>query len=316
MYTGHSSFTGRRTALLQTDRNQKVQAAANLSFGFNLVQTGFKLTGALLTGSVSLLSEALHSVSDVISSFVSLVSVRAASAPPDDEHPYGHGKIDTLAGLSEAIILFIFALYTAVMAVIHFFEKPEIGKIDWGLGIVSACAGVGFLVMRHVGKIGNQTDSFALKSNAQHIQVDVITTLGVIVSLLVTKLTGWTYADPLFALILSLWLGFSSVKMIHAAFDQVIDSHIDPEELKVIEGILSEEPDLISFHKLRTRHSGEHHFVELHIVVPRIWTVVQAHDLADRIEKRIESELAPCICTIHVDPDAPSPGNITGNELV
>jgi len=299
---------------LQADRTRRVQSAANLSFGFNLVQTGLKLTGALLTGSVSLLSEALHSVSDVISSFVSLVSVRAAAAPPDDEHPYGHGKIDTLAGLSEAIILFLFALYTAGMAVIHFFEKPVVGKLDWGLAIVSVCAAVGFFVMRVVQKIAKETGSFALASNAQHIQVDIVTTLGVVASLLVTKFIGWPYADPLFALGLSLWLGFSSVKMIHAAFDQVIDKHIDPEELNLIQSILNEQPELISYHKLRTRHSGEHHFVEMHIVVPRDWNVVQAHDLADRIEKRVESDLAPCICTIHVDPDVAKTSKSAGNE--
>jgi cation diffusion facilitator family transporter len=299
---------------LQADRTRRVQSAANLSFGFNLVQTGLKLTGALLTGSVSLLSEALHSVSDVISSFVSLVSVRAAAAPPDDEHPYGHGKIDTLAGLSEAIILFLFALYTAGMAVIHFFEKPVVGKLDWGLAIVSVCAAVGFFVMRVVQKIAKETGSFALASNAQHIQVDIVTTLGVVASLLVTKFIGWPYADPLFALGLSLWLGFSSVKMIHAAFDQVIDKHIDPEELNLIQSILNEQPELISYHKLRTRHSGEHHFVEMHIVVPRDWNVVQAHDLADRIEKRVESDLAPCICTIHVDPDVAKTSMIAGDE--
>lgn len=288
--------------MLAPDRNIRVQRAANLSFGFNVAQTGLKLAGALLTGSVSLLSEALHSVSDVISSFVSLVSVRAAAAPPDDEHPYGHGKIDTLAGLSESIILFLFSLYTAVMAVVHLFQKPEVGKIDWGLGIVSVCAVVGFFVMKSVGKIAKETESFALLSNAQHIQVDIVTTVGVLASLLVTKFTGWAYADPLFALGFSLWLGYSSVRMIHAAFDQVIDSHIDPEELKRVEAILAEEPELLSFHKLKTRHSGEWHFVEMHIVVPRKWTVVQAHDLADRIEKRVEAELNPCVCTIHVDP--------------
>lgn len=299
---------------MQAERTNRVQSAANLSFAFNLIQTGLKLAGALLTGSISLLSEALHSVSDVISSFVSLVSVRAAAAPPDDEHPYGHGKIDTLAGLSEAIILFLFALYTAGMAILHFFEKPVVAKLDWGIGIVSICAAVGFLVMRVVQRAGKETGSFALLSNAQHIQVDIVTTLGVIASLLVTKFVGWQYADPTFALGLSLWLGFSSFKMIHAAFDQVIDKRIDPEELSLIQGILNEEPDLISYHKLRTRHSGEHHFVELHIVVPRNWTVVQAHDLADRIEKRIEAELNPCICTIHVDPDVPSTSNFTGTD--
>ena len=90
--------------------------------------------------------------------------------------------------------------------------------------------------------------------------------------------------------------------MIHRAFDEVIDRHIDPSELAKIKDILAKEPDLISFHKLRTRHSGNWHYVDVHIVVPRNWSVVQGHELADRIEKGIEAELAPAVCTIHVDP--------------
>jgi divalent metal cation (Fe/Co/Zn/Cd) transporter len=91
-------------------RDQRAQSAAKLSLAYNILQTVLKLIGAVITGSVSLLSEGLHSLSDVLSSFISFVSVRASSAPPDEEHPYGHGKIDTLAGLSEAIVLFLFAI--------------------------------------------------------------------------------------------------------------------------------------------------------------------------------------------------------------
>jgi divalent metal cation (Fe/Co/Zn/Cd) transporter len=91
--------------------------------------------------------------------------------------------------------------------------------------------------------------------------------------------------------------------MIHRAFDEVIDHRIDPTELAIIEEILTSEPELISYHKLRTRHSGNWHFIDIHIVVPGQWTVVKGHELADRIEKSIERELNPAVCTIHVDPD-------------
>ena len=283
-------------------RDQQTQSAARLSLLYNIVQTGLKLVGAVLTGSVSLLSEGLHSLSDVLSSFISFVSVKASSAPPDDEHPYGHGKIDTLAGLSEATVLFLFAIYTGVISTQKFFKTPEVIKVDIGLYIVLGCTLLGGLTMTYIRKAAKETNSFALQSNVQHLSVDMLTSVGVIVALLVTKFSGWHYADPLFGLLLSIWLCFSSVKMIQRAFDEVIDRHIEPAELETIKIILANEPELISYHKLRTRHSGNWHYVDVHIVVPRDWTVVQGHELADRIEKGIEKELNPAICTIHVDP--------------
>jgi ferrous-iron efflux pump FieF len=167
-------------------RDRQAQTAARLSLLYNIFQTGLKLTGAGLTGSVSLLSEGLHSLSDVLSSFISFVSVRAASAPPDDEHPYGHGKIDTLAGLSEAIVLFLFAIYTAVISTEKFFKVPDVVKVDIGLYIVLFCTVLGGLVMTYIGKAAKETGSFALQSNVQHLSVDMLTSLGVIAALLVT----------------------------------------------------------------------------------------------------------------------------------
>ena len=283
-------------------RDLQAQSAARVSLVYNVVQTALKLAGAALTGSVSLLSEGLHSLSDVLSSFISFVSVRASAAPPDEEHPYGHGKIDTLAGLSEAIVLFLFAIYTAVISSQKFFKDAEVVKVDVGLYLVLACTLLGGLIMTYIKRAAKETGSFALLSNVQHLTVDMMTSVGVFAALLITKFSGWRYADPLFGLLLSIWLGFSSVKMIHRAFDEVIDRHIDPAELAKIKEILAAEPDLISYHKLRTRHSGNWHYVDVHIVVPRDWTVVQGHELADRIEKGIERELNPAICTIHVDP--------------
>lgn len=285
------------------EQHEKVaQRAASVSLGFNVLQTIVKLACAYFTGSVSVLSEGLHSLSDVLSSFISFVSIRAAAQPPDEEHPYGHGKIDTLAGLSEAITLFLFAGYTAFISASHFWKKPEIHRIDVGLWVVSACAVVAFAVFLYMKKAAKETQSFALLSNAQHLQVDIVTSAGVVLALVVTKMTGWQYADAGFGLGFSLWLAFSAVKMIHKSFHAVIDHKIDPEEMDKIVEILNSEPDLLSYHKLRTRHSGAMHYVDVHIVVPRPWTVVQGHELADRVEKAIQIALDPAICTVHVDP--------------
>ena len=291
---------------------RRAASAARLSLVFNFLQTTLKFVGALLTGSISLLSEALHSASDVLSSLVSFVSIRAAAAPPDEEHPYGHGKIDTLAGLSEAILLFLFAIYTLVTATIHIFQKPEVTKVDLGLWILVICMIGAVFVSFSNHKAARETESFALQSNVQHLNVDIITTMGVLVSLLITKFTGWQYADPIFAIGLSLWLGFSSLKMVHSAFHEVGDTSglgeggIDEAEIAKIKEILGAESDLISYHKLRTRHSGAWHYIDIHLVVPRTWSVVQGHELADRVEKKIEAELHPAVCTIHIDPSPES----------
>jgi cation diffusion facilitator family transporter len=282
------------------------QGAARLSLLFNVVQTLIKFVAAMLTGSISLLSEALHSASDVVSSIISFVSIRASLSPPDEEHPYGHGKIDTLAGLSEAILLLLFAVYTGIMAGIHLFEKPKVQQVDFGILAATVCGVGAIFMMRFVQKVANQTGSLALRSSAQHYAADIVTTGGVLIALVVTKLTRWPYADPVFALILSAWLIFIALKMVHTSFHEAIDHRIEPAELDAIHKILARENDLHSFHKLRTRHSGSWHFVELHLVVPRDWSVVEGHELADRVEKSIEAQLSPCVCTIHVDP-APNP---------
>lgn len=287
------------------ERELRAQSSARLSLVYNCFQTALKLLGAFLTGSVSLLSEGLHSLSDVLSSFISFVSIRAAAAPPDEEHPYGHGKIDTLAGLSEGVVLLLFAVYTAVVSSTKFFHKPEIVKVDIGLWIIVACTVLGALLMRQINQAAKECNSFALASNAQHLAADLLTSIGVLLALLVTKISGWPYADPLFGLLLSIWLCYSSYKMIHNAFNEVIDRQIDPMELARIKEILASEPELLSYHKLRTRHSGNWHYIDVHLVVPRTWSVVQGHDLADKVEKAIEKELNPAICTVHIDPADP-----------
>lgn len=288
--------------LLINQTDLTAQKAARLSLVFNVAQTTLKFIGAYFTGSVSLLSEALHSASDVFSSLISFFSIRAASAPPDEEHPYGHGKIDTLAGLSEAIMLFLFAIYTLITAIQHLLKKPDVVKVDLGLAIVLVCALAAIFVSRVNAKAAKETESFALQSNVQHLNVDIITTVGVLLALIVTKFTGWDLADPIFAIGLSIWLGYSSLKMVHQAFHEVIDRTIDPEELAKIKEVLANEPELISYHKLRTRHSGAWHYIDIHLVVPRHWSVVQGHELADRVEKKVEALLHPAVCTIHIDP--------------
>lgn len=276
--------------------------AASVSLAYNVVLTILKLIGAVLTGSVSLLSEGVHSATDVVASFLAFLSIKAAAVPPDEEHPYGHGKIESLAGLGESVLLLMIVVYIIFEAVQRLVKSTPVENLDLGLAVMvfSALSSLG--VGRYVQKVGEQTQSIALRSNGQHLMVDFWTSVGVVAALAVTRFTGWREADSVFAILLALWIARGAVLISREAIDELIDRKIAPDEVAKIVAIMNASKGCISWHKLRTRHSGHLHYIDVHIVVPNEWSVVQAHDLADSIEKEIQRELAPAVAVVHVDP--------------
>jgi len=278
------------------------QRAAIVSVAYNVTLTIVKVVAAALTGSVSLLSEAVHSATDVVASTIALISVRAAAAPPDEDHPWGHGKIESLAGFGESILLLGIVGYIVVESVQRLFGRTQVANLEIGLAVIAASALSSFFVARYVQGVGERTESLALRSNGQHLMVDFWTSIGVLAALVVTQVTGWTQADPIFALLYAAFIAYGAWGMVREAYDQLIDRVLPEDEMKRIDTILCESPGVISYHRLRARHSGSVHYIDLHVVVPCEWTLIQAHDLADNLEKRIESELAPAQVVIHVDP--------------
>lgn len=276
--------------------------AASASLVFNLLSTAFKLVAAVLTGSVALLSEAVHSMTDVVASAIAFVSVKAAAAPPDEEHPYGHGKIESLAGFGESVLLLMIVIYIVVEAIQRLIRHTGVDQISFGMAVMAASAVGSVVVGIYVTGVGRRTGSLALQSNGQHLRVDAVTSVGVLVALAVTATTGWKQADAVVALLLAVWIGFGAWMLARLAFDQLIDRRLPDSEVKTIKGIVSNYEGILSCHRLRSRLSGNERYIDMHIVVPNQLTVVEAHDLADRLEKRISSELAPAQVVIHVDP--------------
>jgi len=280
--------------------------AAGLSLGYNVLLTALKVVAAVLTGSVSLLSESVHSATDIVASAIALVSVRAAAAPPDDDHPYGHGKIESLASFVESLLLLgivVYIVYESAQKLIH---HVEVKNLHIGLWVMAFSAVGSFAVGKFVTRIGDRSQSLALRSNGQHLIVDFWTSVGVLTALGLTTLTGWTWTDPVFALGLALWIARGALHMAHESVNELIDRTLPVDELGLLHDLICAEPEVISYHKLRARHSGRMHYVEVHIVVPREWTLVQAHDLADRIEKQIANALSPAQPVIHIDPFDPA----------
>lgn len=276
--------------------------ASALSLGFNLLQSALKIAAAVLTGSVSVLSEAVHSSTDVMASLLAFAGVRAAAVPPDEEHPYGHGKIESLAGFAESILLFGIVIYICITAVSRLLSRPTLEKLDLGL-IVMAISALGCLIVsKLVMAAAKKTRSLALKSNGQHLTADFWTSIGVLVALGGTWLTHWTWLDPVVAILIALWMCYGAWHLAHEAFDHLIDRRLSDDELAEIEKIIEAKHDVLGHHRLRSRLSGNVRYIDMHIVVPNEWTLIQAHEVADELEKQIASELAPAQVVIHVDP--------------
>ena len=276
--------------------------AAGASLLFNLLSTALKLVAAILTGSVALLSEAVHSMTDVVASSISFVSVRVAAAPPDEEHPYGHGKVESLAGFGESVLLLLIVGYIVFQSIHKFFSGEGVVRLNLGMAIMGASSLGAVCVGAYVGRVGKRTNSLALQSNGQHLRVDAITSAGVLIALAITAATGIKQTDAIVGILLAAWIGFNAWGLARTAFDQLIDRRLPDSEVKTIKSIVATHDGILGCHRLRSRLSGIERYIDMHIVVPNQLTVVEAHDLADELEKQIAAELSPAQVVIHVDP--------------
>ncbi|HWA83716.1 MAG TPA: cation diffusion facilitator family transporter, partial [Fimbriimonadaceae bacterium] len=175
-------------------------------------------------------------------------------------------------------------------------------RLGFGMIVMGASALGSVLVGLYVAAVGRRTGSLALQSNGQHLRVDAVTSVGVLIALAVTAITGLKQADAVVALLLAAWIGFSAWLLAKQAFDQLIDRRLPDEEVETIRAIVAKHEGILGCHRLRSRLSGSERYIDMHIVVPNQLTVVEAHELADRLEKHIAEALDPAQVVIHVDP--------------
>ncbi|HLK14003.1 MAG TPA: cation diffusion facilitator family transporter [Fimbriimonadaceae bacterium] len=276
--------------------------AASVSLGTNFILTTVKAVGAFLTGSVGLFSEAVHSGADLVGSTLVLVSVRVAAAPPDDEHPYGHAKVENIAGLAEAGVLGLLGLFVIGQGIEHLWHGVTLQRIDLGLLVAIGCALMSGAAGYYIRRVGLRTQSAALQANGLHLLSDLGTSAGVALAFALVKLAGIHWADGVIGIVLGAWLVVSSFRVGHEAFQQLIDRRLPDVDVARIREVIGGEPSLISYHRLRTRLSGNVRYIDCHVVVPNTWSVVEAHQVVDKLEIELREELKPAVVVIHVDP--------------
>lgn len=258
----------------------------------------------LFTGSVAILSEAIHSLLDLLASFIAFLSVRISSKPADKEHPYGHGKVENISGTIETLLIFVAGIWI-IYECIHKIVTPTPIKLPvLGILVMLFGAFINFVVSRIVYRTAKNTNSVAMKSNALHLLTDVYTSLGVALSLLIVHLTGWYILDPIIGIILACYIMVEAFKLMKETFPPLMDARLSKEEEnQIIQIIESFKDEYIEYHDFRTRRSGAEEYIDFHLVVASNESIETVHDLCDRIEERINNLFHQANILIHIEPE-------------
>jgi cation diffusion facilitator family transporter len=280
--------------------NAKVKIA-RLSILSNTLLILMKVVVGIISGSVSIISEAIHSSMDLIAALIAFFSVKVSDTPPDSRHPYGHGKVENISGVIEAILIFIAAALIIFEAVRKLLGEPIVlDKIWIGSIIMIVSAAINTYVSHRLYKVARQTKSVALEADALHLKTDVYTSIGVAVGLLLIVITDIQWLDPVVAIIVALFIIKESYTLLRRAFTPLLDTAWNEDEIEDLERKLNELE--VNYHSLRTRIAGNYRFIDIHIEVPKEETVGDAHKYCDEIENDLMDNYENLNVTIHVEP--------------
>ena len=279
------------------------EQAAKLSVYSNTALVIGKLSIGLAIGSVGVISEGIHSSLDLLAAIIAFFAVRQASHPADEKHRYGHGKIENISGTIEGILILIAAIWIAVEAIQKFFNPHTVEFVGWGVAIMAVSSIVNFFISRHLQKVGEETDSIALKADAMHLKTDVYTSLGVMFGLFGIYLTGWQWLDPVAAIGVAMLIMYAAWELIKESFSPLLDVSLSEEdEQEIITRIENHQEHFIDFHDLRTRKAGSERHIDFHLTVCKYHTIDHAHSLADKIEDDIQILFKESSILIHHEP--------------
>ena len=284
--------------------------AAILSVCSNTLLVIGKFIIGILIGSVSIISEAIHSCTDLLAAVIAYFAVKTSSAPPDKGHPYGHGRIENISSAIEATLIILasgWIIWESIQKILH---PGPIHNLWLGVLIMFISSLINLLVSRHLFKIASVTQSPALKGDAWHLMTDVWTSAGVMLGLLIVWIGNLLFPqvnlhliDPFIGIIVALFILKTGISLIIQSFNELMDPSLPKEEEKIIlEHIFHFSPIIRGFHKFRTRSVGAYRFIDFHLKVDRNMPIYKAHELNHQIQNDIEKHLKNCSVTIHFEP--------------
>jgi cation diffusion facilitator family transporter len=280
-----------------------LQRYAWMSIGAAITTILLKGTAWWLTGSVGLLSDAIESFVNLAGALMALWMLSLAEQPADENHPHGHSKAEYFSSAFEGFLIILAAVSIGYTAITRFLAPQVLEDVGVGLLVSVVASVVNFVVARLLLKAGREHQSITLEADAHHLMTDVWTSVGVILGVGLVVLSGWNWLDPTIALLVAVNIVWTGWQLMHRSASGLMDVSLPQGEIEKVEAILRSYGDKgIQYHALRTRQAGRRSFISLHVLVPGKWTVQEAHDWADRIEKDIRGAMPYSHTTTHLEP--------------
>lgn len=280
-----------------------LQRYAWLSIGAALSTILLKGVAWWLTDSVGLLSDAIESFVNLAGALMALWMLALAAQPADAKHPHGHGKAEYFSSAFEGFLIVLAAVsigYTAIDRLLH--PRP-LDAIGVGLLVSVVASAINFFVARILLRAGNEHHSITLEADAHHLLTDVWTSAGVMLGVGLVWLTGWSWLDPVVALLVAANIVWTGYQLLHRSASGLMDESLPRARIAEIERQLSSYAvQGIGYHALRTRRAGRFSFISLHVLVPGQWTVSLGHDWVERIEADLRAIVPNCHITTHLEP--------------
>jgi cation diffusion facilitator family transporter len=287
-----------------TNTRLKSRAAA-VSIASNSALIVFKLVVGILSGSIAIISEALHSASDLVAAIIAFYSVRQAAVPPDLHHHYGHEKVENLSGVIEALLIIAAAgviIYEGVRKII---SGPHIDHVWLGIGVMVISGFTNLVVSRKVlYPVARRTQSAALEADAAHLLTDVYTSFGVAGGLLLVQITGWAMLDPIVAILVALLIIKTGYDLVVQSTRVLLDQTLPENELEEIRRCVKDHRGtlIVGYHRLRARQAGNRRHIDLHVTVDDSLTVGEAHEIAEHIAEDIRDCVPNSDVLVHIEP--------------
>jgi cation diffusion facilitator family transporter len=278
---------------------------AALSIASNSLLILLKLVAGSITGSIAIVTEAVHSMVDLVASVIAFLSVRKADAPADEEHPYGHEKVENLAANVEGILILVGAGIIVYEATRRLVVGSEVESLGIGIAVMGVSVVANLAVSTALSRQARIDESPALAGDAAHLRTDALTSIGVLVGLALVKITGEASFDSITALLVAAAIVASGINIIRRSSGVLVDEALPGPEMDRIEAAIAaaRTPEVAGYHKLRARRAGSRRHIDFHAQYRSGTTLERAHELAHEMRKEIEAAIPQADVLIHVEPE-------------
>ncbi|HEY6730885.1 MAG TPA: cation diffusion facilitator family transporter [Solirubrobacterales bacterium] len=279
--------------------------AAALSIASNAILIALKLAAGAITGSIAIITEAIHSLIDLVASVIAFISVRKADEPADEEHPYGHEKVENLAANIEGILILVGAAVIVYEATHRLVAGSSVESLGVGIAVMGFSVVANLLVSANLYRQARIHESPALEGDAAHLRTDALTSAGVLVGLALVEITGAAAFDSITALAVAAAIVWAGIKIIRRSSGVLVDEVLPDPEMDQIEAAIAaaRTPEVAGYHKLRGRRAGRRRHIDFHVQYRSGTSLERAHELAHQMRGRIEAEIPQAEVLIHVEPE-------------